>query len=187
MPLTLGITRTQSLAGSTGSGTSPSFNIERALVATSGRPPAAFTTAKAGIDLAYVRASTDTPTRRFAPTSPASGEVKLSSSDRLPVFGGARIGHRQPPVARRHAPPFDPPASLPRHLRQTRVRVDGDRRADHLQHRQGRERVGGGEALGEGDAGALRVLMEQRPARPAPRGRRMQVTCGPAVPHAAAG
>ena len=53
MPLTLGRTRTQSLVGKEGSGTSPSLSIERALVATSGRPPAALTMAKAGIDLEY--------------------------------------------------------------------------------------------------------------------------------------
>ncbi len=51
IPARFGMTRTQSLAGSVGSGTSPSFNIDSALVATSGRPPAALTTAKAGIDL----------------------------------------------------------------------------------------------------------------------------------------
>jgi hypothetical protein len=45
MPLSVGMTRTQSLVGSSGSATSPSFNIDSALVATSGRPPAALTMA----------------------------------------------------------------------------------------------------------------------------------------------
>src|SRR5207237_9030349 len=112
MPLILGMTRTQSRPGSPGSGTSPSLSIERALVATSARPPAAFTTAKAGMERTYVSASTDTPTRRFAPTSPPGGEVKLSSSDRLSVFGGARVWHRQAPVARRHAPALGAPPQL---------------------------------------------------------------------------
>src|SRR5438093_13597481 len=119
MPLRLGITRTQSRAGSAGSGTSPSFSIDRALVATSGRPPEALTIAKAGIDLLYVSASTLPPTRRFAPTSPASGEVNFASSAYcFPVFRRAGVGHRQAPVARRHPPPLDAPAALARDLGQ---------------------------------------------------------------------
>ena len=45
MPEIVGMTRTHSRVGSSGSGTSPSFSIDSALVATSGRPPDAFTIA----------------------------------------------------------------------------------------------------------------------------------------------
>src|ERR1700730_6155006 len=134
MPESVGDTRTQSLAGSSGSATSPRCSIESALVATSGLPPDAFTIAYEGMLLWYWRASTDLPTRRFAPTSPRGGEVKPrtdlptrrvratlptsgeacfgSPSDRLPVLRRARVGHGQPPVARRHSPPFHAPAAL---------------------------------------------------------------------------
>ena len=50
IPLSVGITRTQLPAGSSGSATSPRCSIERALVATSGRPPAALTMANEGIE-----------------------------------------------------------------------------------------------------------------------------------------
>src|SRR6266446_5859893 len=130
MPLTLGITRTQSRAGRTGSGTSPSFSIDSALVATSGRPPAAFTTAKAGTERTYWRANNRAlwPLRRYAPPPHEWGGVlQPSSPDCLQVLGRPRVGHRQPPVARRHAPPLDAPSTLAGDLRQARVRVDGDR------------------------------------------------------------
>src|SRR5439155_5109082 len=169
MPLRLGITRTQSRAGSWGSGTSPSFSIERALVATSARPPAAFTTAKAGIDLAYVNASTPLPSRRLRRRPPhrvgrgtLPATLPASPSYCLQVFGGAGVWHREAPVARGHAPALDAPAALARHLRQPRVWIHGHGRADELEHRQVGQRVGVGEALCKRDPIARCVLLEQR-------------------------
>src|SRR2546421_7876900 len=171
MPLTLGITRTQSRAGRAGSGTSPSFSIDSALVATSGRPPAAFTTAKAGIERTYCSASVG----RLLPARgevPAAGRRRgRSLTHRFEVFRRARVRHWQPPVARRHAPALDAPSALPRHLGKARVGVDRDRRAGHLEHRQVRKRVRVGEALAEHDAVPLRVILEQRRARLARRRR----------------
>src|SRR5690348_13233049 len=152
MPLTLGITRTQSRAGRTGSGTSPSFSIDSALVATSGRPPAAFTTAKAGTDRTYWRASTASPSGP-AGHLPMNGE-ESSSTHRFEVLRRARVRHRQPPVARRHAPPLDPPAALRGHLRQARVGIDHHRSSHHLEHGQVGQRVRIREALAERDAAA---------------------------------
>src|SRR5450759_4388041 len=116
MPLSVGSTRTQSRAGSSGSGTSPRWSIDRALVATSGRPPDAFTIAKAGIDLLNVSASI------------------ISASHRLSVFGGPRVRHRKAPVSRRHPPALDAPPALARDLRQACVWINGDRRAHELEH-----------------------------------------------------
>src|SRR5438445_13818514 len=106
MPLTLGITRTQSLVGSEGSGTSPSLSIESALVATSGRPPAALTTAKAGIEREYWSASTlSRPSPRPSPLEGRGGA--LSPSYFPQVFMAAWSRHRQTPVSPRHPAAFD--------------------------------------------------------------------------------
>src|SRR5438445_4602676 len=103
MPLTLGITRTQSLVGSEGSGTSPSLSIESALVATSGRPPAALTTAKAGIEREYWSAST--LSRPPPPPPPLEGGGGgLSPSSSLSPFSPAWVTR-----PRRPAPPRRPP------------------------------------------------------------------------------
>src|ERR1700730_19204911 len=113
MPLSVGNTRTQSRAGSSGSGTSPRWIMESALVATSGLPPEALTMAKLGIDRVKVSASNAVPAKRSflrapsgqAPRTTSAGTPKdnllgrhlpaqpgrifvLSFSDRLPGTGG---------------------------------------------------------------------------------------------------
>src|ERR1700674_3884908 len=197
IPLSVGITRTQLRAGSSGSATSPRCSIESALVATSGRPPDALTMANLGMLLSKVSASTDPPTRaspdlpgerggdpptRASPDLPGErggdpptrashdlpgerGGDLSSPSHGLPVFRRARVRHRKPPVSRRHLPALHPPPALSGHLRQPRVRVHCDRRADELEHPEVRQRVGVSEALRQNDPVARRVLLEQRSAR----------------------
>src|SRR5256712_8875826 len=105
IPLTLGITRTQSRAGIAGSGTSPSLSIERALVATSGRPPAAFTTAKAGMERTYWSASTFLSRPPPSPPPPWGGGVGFSLLHAPPDFGGGGAGHARAAASRDHGPP----------------------------------------------------------------------------------
>src|SRR5256885_12713838 len=108
MPARFGMTRTQSGAGRVGSGTSPSFSIERALVATSGRPPAALTTAKAGMERTYWRANMLSRPPPPPPPPPGGGGNR---SPPLPpfLFWRARGGARAAP----HVPPPPPPPHPP--------------------------------------------------------------------------
>src|SRR2546428_10676330 len=154
MPLSVGSTRTQSPAGSSGSGTSPRCSRDSALVATSGLPPEAFTMANEGIERWKVRANT-----------------RPSSSDGFFEFRGARVWHRQAPVPRRHAPPIDAPAALAGHLRKARVWDHGDRRADELEHPQGREPARPGQTPPP-HAYAATPAIPPPPAPPPPRPRR---------------
>src|SRR5712691_13300985 len=188
MPDSEGDTRTQSRAGSSGSGTSPRCSIDSALVATSGLPPATLTMAYDGMLRSYVSASTGLPTRPFGPTSPHGGEVKSASpSDCLLVFGRARVWHRQAPVARRHPPALHTPAPLPRDLRQSRVRVHRHRRSYQLEHRQVGQRIRVSEALGQDQSVARGIFLEQYAARLTGRRRRVQVSGQAPVLHQQAG
>src|SRR5665213_1641041 len=135
MPLSVGSTRTQSRAGSSGSGTSPRWSIDSALVATSGRPPDAFTIAKDAIDLLKVSASTGAlsgAARHLPPQR--GGDLTPSPSHRFFVLGGPRVRHGKAPVSRRHAPALDAPPALARDLRQACVRIHRDRSAHELEH-----------------------------------------------------
>src|ERR1700674_5082232 len=160
MPLRVGITRTQFRAGSAGSATSPRWSIDRALVATSARPPDALTIAKEGIDLWKVSANTGAPSGAGPPPARSArgpqrkrgGPLFYSPSHGFPVLRGARVWHREAPVSRRHAPSLDPPAPLAGDLRQASVRIHSHRSADKLEHSEVRKRVRVGEALGQDDS-----------------------------------
>src|SRR2546429_5020693 len=93
MPLTLGITRTQPGAGSEGSGTSPSLSIDSALVATSGRPPAALTMANAGIERLYWRASVALPPGIQGCVGPASADASFLEPSAT-VRSASRVARR---------------------------------------------------------------------------------------------
>src|SRR5260370_1096412 len=91
-----------------------------------------------------------------------SGRTGGLASYRLPILRRPRVGHRQPPVSRRHLPSLDPPATLSGDLRKPRVRIDRHRRADELQHPQVRKRGRVREALRQHDSIARRVLLDRR-------------------------
>src|SRR6202162_4055781 len=182
MPLRDGSKRTQSRAGSSGSGTSPRCSIERALVATSGRPPDALTIANEGIDRWKVNASNDAP---FGPSGHLPGErgghSPPSPSHRLSVLVGAWVWHREAPVSWRHTPALDAPSALARDLREAGVGVHSDRRAHKLEHAKGRQRVRVRKALSENDAVAAGVLLKQRAASLTRRGWRLEISCEAAI------
>src|SRR6058998_3643899 len=103
MPLSDGITRTQFEAGRTGSGTSPSLSIDSDEVATSGRPPAARTSANDGIERTYWIASVALPR-----DIPASGGRASASASSLAPSATARCASRAAPQPATAAHPGSP-------------------------------------------------------------------------------